>query len=55
MEKGVKQESSYPSLVMKKDQTNKADAEGVYRQWPLVWEPGPDGSSIDPQLFRELA
>ena len=41
MEKGVKQESSYPLLVMKRDQTNKTNAEGVYRRWALAWEPGP--------------
>ena len=51
MEKGVKQESSYPLLVMKRDQTNKTNAEGVYRQQALAWEPGLDGSGIDPQLF----
>ena len=52
-EKGVKQESSYLLLVMKKDQTNKADAEGVYRWRPLAWEPGLDRSGIDLRLFRE--
>ena len=41
MEKGVKQESSYPLLAMKRDQTNKTNAEGVYRWWALAWEPGP--------------
>ena len=55
MEKGVKQESSYPLLVMKRDQTNKTNAEGVYRWQALGWEPGPDGSGIDPRLFREWA
>ena len=55
MEKAVKEESSYPLLVMKKDQTNKTNAEGVYRRRPLAWEPGPDGSGIDPQLSRGLA
>ena len=53
MEKGVKQESSYLLLVMKRDQTNKINAEGVYRWQPLAWGPGPDGSGIDPRLFRE--
>src|SRR6266446_1458289 len=48
MEKGVKQgKSSYPLLSMKKDQANKTNVERVYRQWPLAWEPGPNGSSID--------
>ena len=53
MEKGVKQESSYPLLVIKRDQTNKINAEGVYRWQPLAWGPGLDGSSIDLQLFQE--
>src|SRR5260221_171217 len=54
MEKGVKQgKSSYPLLSMKKDQANKTNVERVYRQWPLVWEPGLNGSSIDPQLVQE--
>src|SRR6266446_6528359 len=56
MEKGVKQgKSSYPLLSMKKDQANKTSVERVYRQWPLAWEPGPNGSSIDPWLVREWA
>src|SRR5258708_2540844 len=56
MEKGVKQgKSSYPLLSMKKDQANKTNVERVYRQWPLVWEPGLNGSSIDPQLVQEWA
>ncbi len=51
MEKGVKQaKSSYLLLSMKKDQANKMNVERVYRQWPLVWEPGPNGSSVDLQL-----
>src|SRR5260221_14176277 len=54
MEKGVKQgKSSYPLLSMKKDQANKTNVERVYRWWPLVWEPGPNGSGIDLQLVRE--
>ena len=53
MEKGVKQESSYPLLVMKRDQTNKTNVDRVYGRWPLVWEPGPDGSSVDLQSFQE--
>src|SRR5258706_11458418 len=54
MEKGVKQgKSSYPLLSMKKDQANKTNVERVYRQWPLAWEPGPNGSSVDLQLVRE--
>ena len=54
MEKGVKQgKSSYPLLSMKKDQANKMNVERVYRWWPLAWEPGPNGSSIDLQLVRE--
>ena len=53
-EKGVKQgKGSYPLLSMKKDQANKTSVEGVYRQQPLAWEPGPDGSSVDPWLVRE--
>src|SRR5258708_7092829 len=56
MEKGVKQgRSSYPVLSMKKDQANKMNVERVYRWWSLVWEPGPNGSSIDPQLVQEWA
>src|SRR5258707_9550457 len=35
---------------MKKDQANKTNVERVYRWWPLAWEPGPNGSSIDLQL-----
>ncbi len=51
MGKGVKQgKSSYPLLSMKKDQAKKTDVERVYRWWPLAWEPGPNGSSIDPWL-----
>src|SRR5260221_10348522 len=56
MEKGVKQgKSSYPLLSMKKDQANKTNVERVYRQQPLVWEPGPNGSGIDPWLVQEWA
>src|SRR5258707_937272 len=56
MEKGVKQgKSSYPLLSMKKDQANKTNVERVYRQWPLVWEPGPNGPGIDPWLVQEWA
>src|SRR5258708_36404421 len=56
MEKGVKQgKSSYPLLSMKKDQANKTNVERVYRQWSLAWEPGLNGSSIDPQLVQEWA
>ncbi len=56
MEKGVKQgKSSYPLLSMKKDQANKTNVERVYRQWPLVWEPGPNGSGVDPLLVQEWA
>ena len=56
MEKGIKQgKSSYPLLSMKKDQANKTNVERVYRWQPLVWEPGPNGSSIDPQLVLEWA
>src|SRR5260221_9511613 len=56
MEKGVKQgKSSYPLLSMKKDQANKTNVERVYRQWPLVWEPGPNRSSVDPRLVQEWA
>ena len=51
MEKGVKQESSYPLLAMKRDQTNKTNVEGVYRWRALVWELGPGRSGVDPQLF----
>ena len=54
-EKGVKQESSYPLLAMKRDQTNKTNAEGVYRRQALAWEPGPGGSGVDLRLFREWA
>src|SRR5260370_41551439 len=54
MEKGVKQgKGSYLLLSMKKDQANKTNVERVYRWWPLAWEPGPNGSGIDPQLVRE--
>src|SRR5258708_38636770 len=54
MEKGVKQgKSSYLLLSMKKDQANKTNVERVYRRWPLVWEPGPNRSSVDLQLVRE--
>src|SRR5258707_8001646 len=54
MEKGVKQgKSSYPLLLMKKDWANKTNVERVYRWWPLAWEPGPNGSSIDLQLVQE--
>src|SRR6266436_3271584 len=55
-EKGVKQgKSSYLLLSMKKDHANKTNVERVYRWWPLVWEPGPNGSGIDPQLVQEWA
>ncbi len=40
---------------MKKDQANKTNVERVYRRWPLVWEPGLNGSGIDPQLVWEWA
>src|SRR5260221_3856064 len=40
---------------MKKDQANKLNVEGVYRWWPLAWEPGPDRSSVNPQLVQEWA
>src|SRR5258705_13812268 len=54
MEEGVKQgKGSYLLLSMKKDQANKTNVEGVYRQQPLVWEPGPDGSGVNPWLVRE--
>ena len=54
MEKGVKQgKGSYLLLSMKKDQSNKTNVEGVYRWWPLAWEPGLDGSGVNPQLVRE--
>ncbi len=47
MEKGVKQEKgSYLLLSMKKDQANKTNVEGVYRQRPLAWEPGPNRSGV---------
>src|SRR5258705_2372205 len=53
-EKGVKQgKSSYPLLSMKKDQANKTNVERVYRQWPLVWEPGPNRSSIQPNQLTK--
>src|SRR5260221_13863104 len=53
-EKGVKQgKSSYLLLSMKKDQANKTSVERVYRQQPLAWEPGLNGSSIDLQLVQE--
>src|SRR5258705_13900869 len=56
MEKGVKQgKSSYLLLSMKKDQANKTNVERVYRQQPLVWEPGLNGSSIDLWLVQEWA
>src|SRR5260221_6295434 len=56
MEKGVKQgRSSYLLLSMKKDEANRMNVERVYRWQPLVWEPGPNGSGIDPQLVREWA
>ena len=56
MEKGVKQgKSSYPLLSMKKDQANKTNVERVYRWWPLAWEPGPNGSGVDPWLVQEWA
>src|SRR5712664_462618 len=55
-EKGVKQgKSSYLLLSMKKDQANKTNVERVYRWWPLAWEPGPNGSGIDPQFVQEWA
>src|SRR6266436_9838211 len=54
MEKGVKQgKGSYLLLSMKKDWANKTNVERVYRWQPLVWEPGPNGSGIDPQLVQE--
>ena len=54
MEKGVKQgKGSYLLLSMKKDQANKTNVEGVYRQWPLAWEPGPNGSGVDLWLVQE--
>src|SRR5258708_26144283 len=54
MEKGVKQgKSSYLLLSMKKDQANKMNVERVYRWQPLAWEPGPNVSSVDPQLVQE--
>src|SRR5258707_11553963 len=56
MEKGVKQgKSSYLLLSMKKDQANKTNVERVYRQQPLVWEPGLNRSGIDLQLVQEWA
>src|SRR5258707_5968907 len=56
MEKGVKQgKSSYLLLSMKKDQANKTNVERVCRWQPLAWEPGLNGSSIDPQLVQESA
>src|SRR5258708_39728153 len=54
MEKGVKQgKGSYLLLSMKKDQANKTNVERVYRQQPLAWEPGPNGSGIDLWLVQE--
>ena len=29
------------------------NVERVYRQWPLAWEPGLNGSGVDPQLVQE--
>src|SRR5258708_16204682 len=53
-EKGVKQgKGSYLLLSMKKDQANKTNVEGVMRWQALAWEPGPDGSGVNPQLVRE--
>ena len=40
---------------MKRDQTNKTNAEGVYRWQALAWEPGPGGSGVDLRLFQEWA
>src|SRR6266436_6034382 len=55
-EKGVKQgKSSYLLLSMKKDQANKTNVERVYRWQPLVWEPGLNRSSVDPQLVQGWA
>src|SRR6266436_6431934 len=55
-EKGVKQgKSSYPLLLMKKDQANKMNVERVYRWWPLAWEPGLNGSGVDLWLVQEWA
>src|SRR5258708_40344663 len=55
-EKGVKQgKGSYPLLSMKKDQANKTNAERVYKQQPLVWEPGPNRSGIDLELVQRRA
>src|SRR5258708_961051 len=48
-------EQPYPLLSMKKDQANKTNVERVYRQQPLVWEPGPNRSSIDLWLVQEWA
>src|SRR6266436_915332 len=45
----------YPLLSMKKDQANKTNVERVYRWQPLAWEPGPNGSGIDPWLVQEWA
>src|SRR5258708_22423779 len=54
MEKGVKQgKGSYLLLSMKEDQANKTNVEGVYRRWPLAWERGTEGCSVDPWLVRE--
>ena len=56
MEKGVKQgKGSYLLLSMKEDQANKTNVERVYRQLPLMWEPGQNGSGIDLQLVQEWA
>src|SRR5258708_7573621 len=32
---------------------NKMNVERVYRQQPLAWEPGPNGSGVDPWLVQE--
>ncbi len=40
---------------MKKDQANKMNVERVYRQPPLAWEPGLNGSGVDLQLVWEWA
>jgi len=32
---------------------NKTNVERVHRQWPLAWEPGLNGSGVDPQLVWE--
>src|SRR5258707_12237432 len=53
-EKGVKPgKSSYLLLSMKKDQANKTNVEREYRWQPLAWEPGLNGSGVDPQLVQE--